>query len=98
MSTSRISEGHHAHRAVAAAFWGLAGIITLIAFGDVVALLALALAIGTIAVWMYREVKHRLDNGDARMAPVTQLRPGLTGQRCVQQASTHVSWHGPRAA
>jgi hypothetical protein len=96
MSKSKIGEGHYAQRTVAVALWGLAGIIALIAFGDVIALLALALAIVSIALWTYREVEHRLDKSDARMAPVTQLRPGLSGQR--GQASTHVSWRGPRAA
>ena len=91
--------GHHGnHDTVAAAFWIVAGMLAVIAFGDVLALLTVALAIVTTAWWVYREVEDRVERNEAEMAPVTHLRPALTGQRDQKKTSAHASWPGPRAA
>jgi hypothetical protein len=93
------TSGHHGtHQTVAAAFWIVAGIIAVIAFGDALALFAVALAIVTTAWWISREVEHRVKRNESEVAPVTHLRPVLTGQRDLKKTSPHVSWRGPRAA
>jgi uncharacterized membrane protein len=63
------------------AVWGVAAIILLLAFGDVLVVLALALVIvGVIAaVWSYRQVHREQRDGD--LAPVTQLRPAPSVHR-----------------
>ncbi|WP_090607436.1 hypothetical protein [Mycobacterium lentiflavum] len=55
--------------------WIAAGIILLLAFGDVLVVLALALVIAGViaAVWSYRQVHREQHDGD--LAPVTRLRP-----------------------
>jgi uncharacterized membrane protein YhiD involved in acid resistance len=95
MSKSSIIQRGHAHH-TAAAFWVLAGIIALVAFGDVVAVLVIALAIATLALWTFREVEHRLQRDDAEVASVTRLRPASTGKVTLQHAPTQL--RGPRAA
>jgi hypothetical protein len=95
--------GHHGtHHTVAAAFWIVAGIIAVIAFGDAFALLAGALAIVTMARWIYREVEHRVERNDvgseADLARETHLRPALTIQHDLKKTSAHASWSGRRAA
>jgi hypothetical protein len=96
--TTTIS-GHRGTRdAEAAVFWIFAGLITVIAFGDAVAVLAIAVAIVTAISWVYRKLEHRLERNDAQMAPVTHLRPELTGQRDPKRTSADPSQHGPRAA
>lgn len=97
MRHTAISGQHDAHHTVAA-FWIIAGIIAVIAFGDVLTLLAVALAIVTTARWIFRQVEHRVERSDAEMAPVTHLRPGLIGQRDLKKTSAHASSRGPRAA
>jgi cbb3-type cytochrome oxidase subunit 3 len=98
MRHTTISGHHGTHDTVAAAFWIVAGMLAVVAFGDVLALLAFALAIVTTAWWVYREVEHRVERNDAEMALVTQLRPALTDQRDQKKTSPHASWRGPRAA
>jgi hypothetical protein len=98
MSRFSINEGDRAHHTVAAAFWLLVGIVALVAFGDVLAVLAVALAVVTAALWAYREVEHRLQGDDAAMASVTALRPAMTGASDLQHGPTHASWRDPRAA
>jgi ABC-type Mn2+/Zn2+ transport system permease subunit len=98
MRHTTISGHHGTHNTVAAAFWILAGIIAVIAFGDALTLLAIALTIVTTAWWIYREVEHRVKGNDAEMARVTHLRPALTGQRDLKKTSAHASWRGPSAA
>jgi hypothetical protein len=92
--------GHHRdHHTVAAAFWIVAGVIAVIALGDAFMLLAVALAIVTIARWVYREATHRVvERNDTGMAPVTHLRSALTDQRDLKNTSAHASWRGPSAA
>jgi uncharacterized membrane protein len=98
MRHTTISGHHGSHHTVVAAFWILAGIIVVIAFGDALTLLAVALAIATTVWWIYREVEHRVERNDAKMVPVTQLRPALTGQRDLKKTSAHASWRGRSAA
>jgi hypothetical protein len=91
--------GHHGtHHIVAAAVWILVGIFAVVAFGDALTLLAVALAIVTTVRWIYREVEHRLERSDAEAAPVTHLRPTLTGQLDLTKTSEHAPWRRPRAA
>ncbi len=97
-STTTISGRHGTHHAEAAVFWILAGIIVVIAGGDVLALLAVAFAIVTTLWWLYHEVEHRLERSDAEMAAVTHRRPELMGQRDPKRTSAQASWRGPRAA
>jgi hypothetical protein len=92
--TTTISGHHDIHGVGAAAFWIFAGIITAIAFGDALAVLAVAIAI----LWTYRKVGHRLERTDAEMAPVTRLRPELTGQRDLKDTPARASRRFRRAA
>ncbi len=93
----KTNSGHHgAYDAEAAAFWIFAGVIVVIAFRDVLPLLAIALtllalafAIATAAWWVSR---------NATTASVTHLRPALTGQPDPKRAPARSSRHGPRAA
>ena len=93
-----ISGRHGSHHAVAAAFWILAGIIVVIAFADALTVLAVAVAIVTIISWIYSKVERRVARNDGEMAPVTHLRPALSGQRDLKKTSGHASWRGPNAA
>jgi hypothetical protein len=100
------NSGHHAaYDAEAAAFWIFAGVIVVIAFRDVLPLLAVALtllvvafAIATAAWWVSRNLEHRVARTDATTASVTHLRPALTGRRDPKRAPARSSRHGPRAA
>jgi hypothetical protein len=91
--------GHHGtHDTVAAAFWVLTGMLAVIAFGDVLTLLAVAFAIVTTAWWISRKFEHRVEGNDAKMASVTHLRPVLIDQRELKNTAAHASWRGPSAA
>ena len=92
--TTTISGRHGTHEVEVAVFWIVAGSIIVIAFGDALAVLAVAIAIS----WMYRKVEHRLERTDAEMAPVTRLRPELTGQRGFENTLAHASRRFRRAA
>jgi hypothetical protein len=94
--TTTISEHRGTHDAEAALFWIFAGLIMVIAFGDAVAILAVAVAIVTAVAWIYRTVEHRLERNHEHMAPVTHLRPEFTGQP--DGTSVHASSHRPHAA
>jgi hypothetical protein len=90
------SRHHSSYDAEAVAFWIFAGVIVVIAFKDVLPLLAVALtllalafAIAAAAWWVSR---------DATKASVTHLRPGLTGQRDPKRAPARSSRRGARAA
>jgi hypothetical protein len=93
----RTNSGHHgAYDAEAAGFWIFAAVIVVIAFRDVLPLLAVALtllalafAIATAAWWVSR---------NATTASVTHLRPALTGQREPKRAPARSSRRGTRAA
>jgi cbb3-type cytochrome oxidase subunit 3 len=97
MRHTTISGHHGSQHTVAAAFWILAGIIVVIALGDALTLLAVAFAIVTTVWWIYRNVEHRAERNHAKMAPVTHLRPALTGQRDLKKTSAQASWRRPRA-
>jgi hypothetical protein len=61
--------GHHRARhryTIATAFCILVGIVAVIAFGDTLTLLAVALAIVMTAWWICREVEHRVKINDAQ--------------------------------
>jgi hypothetical protein len=91
--------GHHvAQHRLASAFWIIAGIIAVMVFGDVLTLLAVALAIVTAARWIFLEAEHRLERNDARMAPVIHLRPALSSQRDLKETSAQASWRDTGAA
>jgi hypothetical protein len=92
--TTTISGRHGTHEVEVAVFWIVAGIIIVIAFGEALAVLAVAIAIS----WMYRKVEHRLERTDAEMAPVTRLRPGSTGQRDLKDTPARASRRFRRAA
>ncbi|MDT5258966.1 MAG: hypothetical protein QOD10_4046 [Mycobacterium sp.] len=95
--TSTISGYRGSHDLEAAAFWIFAGIIVVIAFGDALAVLGVAIAIATVIAWIYSKVERRLERSDEAMAPVAHLRPELTGKRD-PKTSADAPWHGPRAA
>lgn len=69
--------GHGNSHAIGEVMWILAGLVVLIAFGDELVLLSLALAIAamTTAWWVHHRVGRRPRLTDARLAPVTHLRP-----------------------
>lgn len=92
--TTTISGHQDTHGVGVAMFWIFAGIIIVIAFGDALAVLTVAIAI----LWMYRKVEHRLERPDAEMAPVTRLRPELTGQRDLKDTPARASRRFRRAA
>jgi hypothetical protein len=92
--TTTISGRHGTHEVEVAVFWIVAGIIIVIAFGEALAVLAVAIAIS----WMYRKVEHRLERTDAEMAPVTRLRPRSTGQRDLKDTPARASRRFRRAA
>ena len=68
---------HGNHHRVGEAVWVLAGIVVLMAFGDVVTLLALAFVIATMttAWWTYRQSERRAARSDADRAPVILEEP-----------------------
>jgi hypothetical protein len=88
----------------AEALWILAGIILMLAFGDVLVLLALVFAIVTLtAAWWtawstYRTVEHCVERDDAELAPVAHLRPTSTSRCDLKMTSVHAPWRGPSAA
>jgi hypothetical protein len=65
MRHTTISGHRGAHDAQAAVFWILGGIIMMIAFRDVLTLLAVALGIVATAWWISREVERRMERNDA---------------------------------
>jgi hypothetical protein len=80
--------GHHgAFGAEAVLFWTFAGVIMVIAFGDALTILAVALAIMAAISWIIGKVEHRMETRDAALAPVTHLRPELTGQPELERPS-----------
>ena len=91
-----IISGHHVAHQMVAALWIIAGIFAVIVVGDAFTLLALAIV--TTAWWILSGVEHRVERHHAEMAPVTHLRPALSGQRDLKKTSGHASWRGPNAA
>ena len=87
------------HYPIGEAVWTMAGIIMLLAFGDALVLLALGLAIATMATawWTYRRVQ-RGGQRSTDLASVTTLRPASTVQRDLKNTSGQAPWRGPSAA
>lgn len=85
------------HYPVSEAVWIAAGLIMLLAFGDILVLLALALAIVAMtAAWLgYRKVRQR-GQGNDDLASVTQLRPAAAVEP--DPKATPAPWQGPSAA
>ena len=99
MRYARTINGHHGnHYVEAAAFWVLAGIIVAMAFGDFLAVLAIAFAVAAAISWSYRALERRWERKDAGIAPVRRLRPALDGRADPEPAPAHVSWRGPKVA
>ena len=86
-NTTTISEHRGTGYAEVAAFWILAGVILVIAFGDFLALLGIALAAAAVISWLYRAVERRWETNHPDMASVSHLRPALTGQQDLPQAA-----------
>jgi hypothetical protein len=86
--------GHRGHP-TGEAIWILAGIVVLMAFGDELVLLSLALAIAAMTAtwWIRHRAGRRAQTTDPDLAPVTHL-----GQRGVIKASAHKSFRHPSAA
>ena len=95
MRHTAISAHQVAHQMVVV-FWIIAGIIAVLVVGDAFTLLALAIV--TTAWWILSGVEHRVERHHAEMAPVTHLRPALSGQRDLKKTSPPASWRGPSAA
>lgn len=87
--------GARSHYPIAEALWLLAGAVLLLAFGDEVILVGLALAVAAMAAiwWIHRHVERRAHGGDVRLAAVTVL-----GRDRADPAAGHTLWRGPRAA
>ncbi len=86
-TTTTVSEHRGTRYAEVAGFWILAGIILVIAFGDFLTLLAVALGIAAAVSWIYGTVERRWENNDAEMASVSHLRPALSGQQDLPRAA-----------
>lgn len=82
---------------IASTLWGTAGIILLLALGDVVIVLGLALAAGAIATawWMRRTAGRRVRSSEVGLASVSHL---TTEHREPQKASVLAPWHRHNAA
>ena len=82
---------------VAGALWAVAGVILLLALGDVVIVLAFALAAAAPATawWIRRNVEHRARNPGEALASISRLP---TGQREPKSASAHPPWNRHDAA
>jgi hypothetical protein len=80
--------GHRgAFDAEAVLFWIFAGIIMVIAFGDALTVLAVALVIIAAISWIIEKVEHRMETSDPALAPVTHLRAELTGHAELERPS-----------
>jgi hypothetical protein len=86
-NTTTISEHRGTGYAEVAAFWILAGVILVIAFGDFLALLGGALVVAAAISWAYRAVERRWERHEAEMASVSHLRPALTRQQDLRRAA-----------
>ncbi|CDO91160.1 hypothetical protein AWC29_03400 [Mycobacterium triplex] len=84
---------------VGEAVWIAAGVVMLLAFGDVLVLLALGLAIvGMTVAWLaYRKVQ-RDGRGNDVLASVTQIRPASAAPRQPKTTPAPAPWQGPSAA
>jgi hypothetical protein len=88
------------HFPIGEAVWSAAGIIILLAFGDVLLLLVLAAVTVAMAAawWTHRSAERRARTHDSELATVTRLRPASTVQRDLRKAAAPALWDGPSAA
>ncbi len=91
------SERLGARYPIAESLWVIAGFIVLLALGDIVIVLALALAAvaTTAAWWIRRNAGRRAQNGDLALASVFHLP---TSHREPKKTSAHGPWHRNSAA
>jgi hypothetical protein len=90
--------GHHrAHDVEAAAFWIFAAVIVVIAFSEVLALLAVGFAIVTAAWWISHHRERRAATSVSQIASVTRLLPAPSDHHEVAPTSP-APWRGPSAA
>ncbi len=84
---------------VGEAAWIAAGIVVLLAFGDVLVLSALGLAIvGMTVAWLAcRKVPHD-GQGNEALASVTHIRSASAAPRPPTTTRAPAAWHGPSAA
>lgn len=77
--------------------WVIAGAVLLLALGDVVVVLAVALAAAAIATawWIGRPAGRRAPSNQVAFASVSHLP---AGHRAPKRASAHAPWHRPSAA
>lgn len=82
---------------VAGILWAVAGVVLLLALGDVVIVLALALAAAAEATawWLHHYAGHCARNCDVALASVFHLR---AGHREPKQAFAYTLWHRHNAA
>ena len=68
----------HRGSPIGEAVWIVMGIIVVMAFGDVLVVLALAVAIAAMAAawWLHHVTGQRVQRTDAQLASVTELRGG----------------------
>lgn len=97
MRPTTIRQRPDARLPIASTLWVIAGIILLLALGDVVIVWGLALAAGAIATawWMRRNAEHRVRSSEVGLAPVSHL---TTEHREPQNASALAPWHRHNAA
>lgn len=97
MRQTTIRQRPDARFPIASTLWGIAGIILLVALGDVVIVLGLALAAGAIATawWVRRTAGRRVLRNHVALAPVSRL-PAIDGEP--KTASAHALWHRHSAA
>lgn len=89
--------GSGARHPIAETLWLIAGLILLLALGDVVIVAALALAAVAIAAawWIRHSAVRRARGGDVGLASVSHLS---AGRREVRKASVPAPWHRHSAA
>jgi uncharacterized membrane protein len=102
MRQTTISGHHETRYPIAETLWIVAGIILMLAFGDVLTLLVLALAIVTVATawWIHRRVDHRVGSTGHAMimilpfifAAAAVLAPALTLAAPAQAATINTSF------
>jgi Flp pilus assembly protein TadB len=91
MLSTTLSTQRGKHYPFGETVWGLAGLVVLMTFGDVLVVAALAVAAVALAVtwWVHRQAVDRVRETEAVPASVSQLRPGPTRAHHLR---------GPRAA
>ncbi|BBZ46700.1 hypothetical protein [Mycobacterium parmense] len=72
-ATTTIGAEQRSRRAETVAFWILAGLIMVIAFGEALAVLVATSAVVAAVAWLYRKVERRLERSDTQMAGVSHL-------------------------